>query len=66
MKIETVDQGIREMLKLGFNKPSAGVHGATVTKSVGGSHTIVRIEDWNGSILFNGIDFSQFLKEIED
>ena len=65
MRIETIDQGVNALLKLGFNKPNASMYGATVTKSVGGSHYIVRIEEWNGSIFFNGMEYSQFTKEME-
>ena len=45
MKIETIDAGIRVALELGYKNPHCGKFCATLTKSRGGSHQIVAIED---------------------
>ena len=45
MKIETIDEGIRVALELGYKNQSVNTYCATLTKGSGGSHKIVRIED---------------------
>jgi|TARA_R100000479_G_scaffold92993_2_gene45862 hypothetical protein len=45
MNIKSIDEGIRVALKLGYKNPHCGKFCATLTKSNGGSHHIVAIED---------------------
>lgn len=58
MKIETIDEGIRVALELGYKNPHCGKFCATLTKSRGGSHQIVAIEDvaQSESIYFEGAE----------
>jgi hypothetical protein len=45
MDIQTINEGIAALLKLGFKTPVINQYCATVYKKEGGSHTIVSIED---------------------
>lgn len=53
MKIETIDEGIRAVLKLGFKNPQCGRSCATLRKSNGGSHQMLAIEDVAQTDLIN-------------
>ena len=45
MKIETIDEGIRVALELGYKNPHCGKFCATLRKSNGGWHKMLAIED---------------------
>lgn len=66
MQITTVDQGVHALLKRGFDNPCGTTCNAiTMKRSRGGSHYLVWIDDNGGAVTFNGMDYSQFLKEME-
>ena len=56
MRIETIDEGIRVALELGYKNLQFGRFCATLRKSRGGSHQMLVIEDesQNDSIYFEG------------
>jgi len=56
MKIETIDEGIRVALELGYKNLQFGRFVATLRKSDGGSHKMLAIEDESqtDSIYFEG------------
>ena len=58
MKIETIDEGIRLALELGYKNPQCGRFCATLRKSNGGSHQMLAIEDvaQSESIYFEGAE----------
>ena len=62
MKIETIDAGIRAALELGYKNPSVNTYSTTLTKSRGGSHQIVAIEDLSQG---DGIYFEGAVLDIE-
>jgi len=66
MNIKSIDEGIRALLKLGYDNPRYHNYGASIIKSKGGSHTIVNIEDQNQTVTFNGLPFEQWKEEQND